>query len=104
MVADCRFLPNPHWIPELAPLTGRDQPVIDYVLGQPGASDFLDAFAQAVRIALAGYDKSGRHYVLLAVGCTGGKHRSVAMADELARRLAPEWPAIEITHRDIGRD
>jgi RNase adapter protein RapZ len=104
MVADCRFLPNPHWIPELAPLTGRDQPVIDYVLGQPGASDVLDAFAQAVRIALAGYDKSGRHYVLLAVGCTGGKHRSVVMADELARRLAPDSPGIEVTHRDIGRE
>jgi RNase adapter protein RapZ len=104
MVADCRFLPNPHWIPELAPLTGRDKPVIDYVLGQPNASDFLDAFAQAVRIALAGYDKSGRHYVLIAVGCTGGKHRSVAMADELARRLAPDWPGIQVTHRDIGRE
>jgi RNase adapter protein RapZ len=104
MVADCRFLPNPHWIPELAPLTGRDKPVIDYVLGQPRASDFLDAFAQAVRIALAGYDKSGRHYVLIAVGCTGGKHRSVAMADELARRLSPDWPGIQVTHRDIGRE
>jgi RNase adapter protein RapZ len=104
MVADCRFLPNPHWIPELAPLTGRDKPVIDYVLGQPGASDFLDAFAQAVRIALAGYDKSGRHYVLIAVGCTGGKHRSVAMADELARRLSPDWPGIQVTHRDISRE
>jgi RNase adapter protein RapZ len=104
MVADCRFLPNPHWIPELAPLSGRDKPVIDYVLGQPGASDFLDAFAQAVRIALAGYDKSGRHYVLIAVGCTGGKHRSVAMADELAMRLSPDWPGIQVTHRDIGRE
>ncbi len=104
MVADCRFLPNPHWIPELAPLTGRDQPVIDYVLGQPGATDFLDAFGQAVRIALAGYDKSGRHYVLLAVGCTGGKHRSVVMADELARRLETDSPGIEVTHRDIGRE
>ncbi len=104
MVADCRFLPNPHWIPELAPLTGRDKPVIDYVLGQPGASDFLDAFARAVKIALAGYDKSGRHYVLIAVGCTGGKHRSVAMADELARRLAPDWLGIQVTHRDIGRE
>ncbi len=104
MVADCRFLPNPHWFPELAPLTGRDQPVIDYVLGQPGATDFLDAFGQAVRIALAGYDKSGRHYVLLAVGCTGGKHRSVVMADELARRLETDSPGIEVTHRDIGRE
>jgi UPF0042 nucleotide-binding protein len=104
MVADCRFLPNPHWIPELAPLTGRDRPVVEYVLGQPGAADFLDAFARAVQIALAGYDKSGRHYVLLAVGCTGGKHRSVAMADALAERLSSAWPGIQVTHRDIGRD
>jgi UPF0042 nucleotide-binding protein len=104
MVADCRFLPNPHWIPELAPLTGRDRPVIDYVLGQPGAAEFLDAFACAVQIALAGYDKSGRHYVLLAVGCTGGKHRSVAMADALAARLSSAWPGIQVTHRDLGRE
>ena len=104
MVADCRFLPNPHWISELAPLTGRDRPVVDYVLGQPGAADFLDAFARAVQIALAGYDKSGRHYVLLAVGCTGGKHRSVAMADALAERLSSAWPGIQVTHRDLGRE
>jgi RNase adapter protein RapZ len=104
MVADCRFLPNPHWIPELAPLTGRDQPVMDYVLGQPGAEDFLDAFVQAVKIALAGYDKSGRHYVLIAVGCTGGKHRSVAMADAIAARLSETWPGIQVTHRDLGRE
>jgi UPF0042 nucleotide-binding protein len=104
MVADCRFLPNPHWIPELAPLTGRDQPVMDYVLGQPGAEDFLDAFVQAVKIALAGYDKSGRHYVLIAVGCTGGKHRSVAMADAIADRLSETWPGIQVTHRDLGRE
>jgi RNase adapter protein RapZ len=108
MVADCRFLPNPHWIPELAPLTGRDKPVIDYVLSQPGASDFLVAFAQAVRIALAGYDKSGRHYVLVAVGCTGGKHRSVAIADELGVRLADTDAAkgtdIQVVHRDLGRE
>jgi RNase adapter protein RapZ len=104
MVADCRFLPNPHWIPELAPLTGRDRPVIDYVLGQPGAADFLDAFGRAVQIALAGYDKSGRHYVLLAVGCTGGKHRSVAMAGALAERLSSAWPGIQVTHRDLGRE
>ncbi len=104
MVADCRFLPNPHWIPELAPLTGRDRPVMDYVLGQPGAADFLDAFARAASIALAGYEKSGRHYVLLAVGCTGGKHRSVAMADALAQRLSSAWPGIQVTHRDLGRE
>jgi RNase adapter protein RapZ len=104
MVADCRFLPNPHWVPDLAPLTGRDRPVIDYVLGHPGAPEFLDAFAAAVQIALAGYDKSGRHYLLVAVGCTGGKHRSVAMADALAVRLSASWPGIQVTHRDLGRE
>jgi UPF0042 nucleotide-binding protein len=104
MVADCRFLPNPHWVPELAPLTGRDRPVMDYVLGQPGAPEFLAAFAEAVQIALAGYDKSGRHYVLVAVGCTGGKHRSVAMADAMAARLSAAWPGIQVTHRDLGRE
>jgi RNase adapter protein RapZ len=104
MVADCRFLPNPHWIPELAPQTGQDQPVVDYVLSQPGAVDFLDAFVQAVQIALAGYDRTGRHFVLLAVGCTGGKHRSVVMAEQMAARLSQNWPGIQVTHRDLGRE
>ena len=103
-VADCRFLPNPHWIPELAPQTGRDAPVIDYVLGQPGAADFLDAFVHAVEVALEGYGRSGRHFVLLGVGCTGGKHRSVVMADEMAARLGKTWPGIQVTHRDLGRE
>ena len=79
-------------------------PVIDYVLGQPGAPDFLDAFVRAVEIALAGYDRTGRHFVLLAVGCTGGKHRSVVMADEMAARLSRAWPGIQVTHRDLGRE
>ncbi len=104
MVADCRFLPNPHWIPDLAPQTGRDAPVIEYVLSQPGATEFLDAFVRAVEVALAGYDQSGRHFVLLAVGCTGGKHRSVVMADEMATRLSQTWPGIHVTHRDLGRE
>jgi RNase adapter protein RapZ len=104
MVADCRFLPNPHWVPELAPQTGRDEPVIDYVLSQPGATEFLDAFVCAVQIALAGYDRSGRHFVQLAVGCTGGKHRSVVMADQMAARLSRTWPGIQVTHRDLGRE
>jgi UPF0042 nucleotide-binding protein len=104
MVADCRFLPNPHWVAELAPLTGQDRPVRDYVLGQPGATDFLDAYVRAVRIALAGYNRSGRHFVALAVGCTGGKHRSVVMAEEIAARLSGSWPSIQVTHRDLGRE
>jgi RNase adapter protein RapZ len=104
MVADCRFLPNPHWIPELAPQTGQDEPVVKYVLSQPGASEFLDAFVRAVEVALAGYDRTGRHFVMLAVGCTGGKHRSVVMADEIAARLSQNWPGIQVTHRDLGRE
>jgi len=104
MVADCRFLPNPHWVADLAPQTGLDAPVIDYVLSQPGARDFIDAFARAVEIALAGYDKAGRHFVLLAVGCTGGKHRSVAVAEEIAARLSQTWPGIQVSHRDLGRE
>ena len=104
MVADCRFLPNPHWIPELAPQTGQDEPVVKYVMSQPGATEFLDAFVRAVEVALAGYDRTGRHFVMLAVGCTGGKHRSVVMADEIAARLSKNWPGIQVTHRDLGRE
>jgi UPF0042 nucleotide-binding protein len=104
MVADCRFLPNPHWVPELAPLTGQYPQVRDYVLGQPGAAEFLDAFTRAVQIALAGYQNSGRHFVLIAVGCTGGKHRSVAMAEQMAQRLSVKWPGVQVMHRDLGRE
>jgi RNase adapter protein RapZ len=104
MVADCRFLPNPHWVPELAPLTGEDQPVVEYVLGQPGANEFLDAYIASLQVALGGYDASGRHFVVLAVGCTGGKHRSVVMANEIAARLMRSWPGIQVSHRDLGRE
>ena len=104
MVADCRFLPNPHWVPELAPQTGLDAPVIEYVLSQSGATEFLDAFVRAIEIALAGYDQSGRHFVLLAVGCTGGKHRSVVMAEQIAARLSAAWQGIQVSHRDLGRE
>jgi RNase adapter protein RapZ len=104
LVVDCRFLPNPHWVPELAPLTGQDAPVRDYVLGQPGASDFLTAYLTALDIMLSGYDRSGKHFITLAVGCTGGKHRSVAISEEIARRLAAKWPGIQVSHRDLGRE
>jgi RNase adapter protein RapZ len=103
MVADCRFLPNPHWIPELAPQTGRDAAVIDYVLTQQGATEFMEAFVRAVEVALAGYDQTGRHFTV-AIGCTGGKHRSVVMADEMAARLSKTWPGVQVTHRDLGRE
>ena len=87
MVADCRFLPNPHWIPELAPQNGQDPPVKDYVLGQPGTEEFLRAYLEVLQVTLNGYERSGKHFMTLAVGCTGGKHRSVVIAEELASRL-----------------
>ena len=104
MVADCRFLPNPHWVADLAPLTGQDEPVRDYVLGQPGAAEFLDAYTEAVRVTLAGYEREGKHFVMLAVGCTGGKHRSVAMAEQIAARLAGASAGVRVVHRDLGRE
>jgi UPF0042 nucleotide-binding protein len=104
LVADCRFLPNPHWVPELAPLTGQDSPVREYVLGQPGAAEFLSAYVEAVRVTLSGYQNAGKHFVVLAVGCTGGKHRSVVISEEIAARLAGSWPGIQVTHRDLGRE
>ena len=104
MVVDCRFLPNPHWVPDLAPLTGQDAPVRDYVLGQPGAAEFLQAYMEALEITLSGYNRSGKHFVTLAVGCTGGKHRSVAIAEFLAGKLAEAGPDVQVTHRDLGRE
>ncbi|HEY2552947.1 MAG TPA: RNase adapter RapZ [Streptosporangiaceae bacterium] len=104
MVADCRFLPNPHWVAALAPLTGQDREVRDFVLDQDGASDFLRAYGEAVRVTLAGYAGGGKQHVMLAVGCTGGKHRSVVIAEELAARLAGSWPGIQVSHRDLGRE
>jgi UPF0042 nucleotide-binding protein len=114
LVVDCRFLPNPHWVPELRPLTGRDAKVRDYVLAQPGATEFLDRYDELLRIVIAGYHHEGKRYLTLAVGCTGGKHRSVAMAEQLASRLraigqaAPEAGVdsidVQVTHRDLGRE
>jgi UPF0042 nucleotide-binding protein len=109
LVADCRFLPNPHWIPELAPMTGQDAPVRDYVLAQPGAKEFLRHYAELLHVVIPGYEREGKRFVTLAVGCTGGKHRSVAIAGELAARVAalpaPEGEAdVQVVHRDLGRE
>ena len=87
LVVDARFLPNPHWIPELRPFTGRDPGVRDYVLGQEDAAEFLDRYTEVLRLLVPGYRREGKRYLTLAVGCTGGKHRSVAIAEEFARRL-----------------
>jgi RNase adapter protein RapZ len=102
LVADCRFLPNPHWMPELRPFTGLDAAVRDYVLGQPAAGAFLDAYLSVLEVSLAGFEREGKRYVTLAVGCTGGKHRSVAMAEQLAARLTGR--DVTVSHRDLGRE
>ena len=104
MVADCRFLPNPHWIPALAPQTGQDRPVKEYVLRQPGTEEFIRSYLQVLQITLNGYERSGKRFLTLAVGCTGGKHRSVVVAEELASRLAGPWPGVQVAHRDLGRE
>jgi UPF0042 nucleotide-binding protein len=105
MVADARFLPNPFWIPELRPHTGLDPEVSDYVLGQEGAREFIDGYAAAIKPVLAGYQRENKRHATIAIGCTGGKHRSVAMARELAR-LLQEFPgvAVSLKHRDLGRE
>ena len=104
LVVDCRFLPNPHWVPELRPLTGRDAAVRDYVIAQRGAKEFLDAYTEVLRLLAVGYEREGKHYVTLAVGCTGGKHRSVTMAEEFANRLRGEGLDVRVAHRDLGRE
>jgi UPF0042 nucleotide-binding protein len=107
LVADCRFLPNPHWIGELAPMTGQDGPVRDYVLSQPGAREFLHHYAELLRVMLPGYEREGKRFVTLAVGCTGGKHRSVVVAGELAaraREMLGGTVEVQVEHRDLGRE
>ncbi|MGN6330797.1 MAG: RNase adapter RapZ [Motilibacteraceae bacterium] len=104
LVVDCRFLPNPHWVPELRPLTGRDAQVSDYVLKEHGGEEFVDKFADVLRLVTAGYLREGKRYATLAVGCTGGKHRSVAVAEELGRRLAAQGVEATVVHRDVGRE
>ncbi len=103
-VADVRFLPNPFWVPELRPHTGLDQPVRDYVLEQTGANEFIDRYAAALQPVLDGYVRENKRYATIAVGCTGGKHRSVAISEELAGRLAGPGVAITVVHRDMGRE
>lgn len=104
IVVDCRLLPNPHWVPELRPQNGLDPAVRDYVLSQEGASDFVDAYAELFRRYEVGYLREGKHFATVAVGCTGGKHRSVAIAEELAGRLRADGVDVRVVHRDLGRE
>jgi RNase adapter protein RapZ len=104
LVVDVRFLPNPHWVPELRPRTGLDPAVSDYVVDQQGAREFLDRYTELLQLIADGYLREGKRYVTVAVGCTGGKHRSVAMAEHLASRLVKTGVETLVVHRDMGRE
>lgn len=104
MVFDVRFLPNPHWVPELKPYTGLDQPVRDYVLGQPDAKEFLAHLLPLLDLMVPAFRREGKRYLTIAIGCTGGKHRSVALTEEIARHLRRDGDAVQVNHRDRLRE
>ena len=105
LVADMRFLPNPFWIPELKALTGLDAEVSAYVMGGEGAQQFVAAYAMALSPVLAGYQRENKRHATIAIGCTGGKHRSVAVGEKLASLLRSEpGVVVNVKHRDLGRE
>ncbi|MFT4227631.1 RNase adapter RapZ [Micropruina sp.] len=104
MVFDVRFLPNPHWVPDLRPQTGLSQAVSSYVLGQDGADDFLGHVTDLLALVKPGYLREGKRLATVGVGCTGGKHRSTAMAVELSQRLQQRGVASQVIHRDLGKE
>ena len=103
LVFDCRFLPNPHWVEELRPLTGLDAPVRDYVLAQRGTREFLDELDRLLRAAAARLRARGQGVPVDRVGCTGGRHRSVVIAEQLAERLRRHGHRTAVHHRDVDR-
>jgi UPF0042 nucleotide-binding protein len=102
-VFDVRFLPNPHWVEGLRPLTGLHAPVRDYVLGQPAAQQFLGRIEDLMAFLLPAYIAEGKSYLTVAVGCTGGRHRSVALAEELGTRIRALGFDLTVYHRDVAR-
>jgi UPF0042 nucleotide-binding protein len=105
LVADARFIANPHWQDELRAMTGNDALVVDYVMAQPGVQDFIKNYAAALRSVLAGYRTENKRFATIAIGCTGGKHRSVAIANRIAEILSDEADVrITVKHRDLGRE
>ncbi len=104
LMADMRFLPNPHWVPELRHRTGKDVDVAAYVKDRPDAQEFLDRYVPVIETVGAGYLREGKRFMTVAIGCTGGKHRSVAMSEEIVTRLRKAGLEAEATHRDLGRE
>jgi UPF0042 nucleotide-binding protein len=103
LVFDCRFLPNPHWIEELRPQTGLDPAVRDYVLGQPATGDFLTRLVELLTHLLPAYMAEGKAYLTIAMGCTGGRHRSVALSEQIATMLRRQGYAPNVSHRDVEK-
>jgi UPF0042 nucleotide-binding protein len=103
LVFDCRFLPNPHWIDELRPLTGQDERVRDYVLSQPSTREYLDLLDRFFGLTLRGFEHEGKAYLSIGIGCTGGRHRSVVIAEQLAERLRRRGYPASVHHRDVDR-
>ena len=103
IIIDCRFLPNPHWVEELRPLSGLDQPVRDYVMSQPETEEFMERLDALFELVLPAFVREGKSYLTVAFGCTGGRHRSVALAEAMAERLAAHGHDPTVTHRDIER-
>lgn len=103
-VADMRFLPNPHWVPELRAHTGKDLDVAEYVKKQPDAMPFLDSYTPVLELVARGYLEEGKRFMTVALGCTGGKHRSVAMSEAISQRLAEGGLDVRCIHRDLGRE
>jgi UPF0042 nucleotide-binding protein len=105
LVADARFIPNPHWKDELRAKTGNDAEVSEYVLSQPGVQDFITNYVAALKSVLAGYRTENKRFATIAIGCTGGKHRSVAITNKIAALLAEDPDVtIAVSHRDLGRE
>jgi RNase adapter protein RapZ len=103
MVFDCRFLPNPFWVEELRPLSGLDAPVRDYVLDDAESQKFLDKLDDLLTSILPSFVREGKSYLTIAIGCTGGRHRSVALAEALGERLGVHGPPVSVFHRDVDR-
>ena len=108
LVLDCRFIPNPHWVPELRPLTGLDQAVSDRVFSNEGVTEFVGDYVKLIKDMLPGFIREGKKYLTIAIGCTGGKHRSVAISTEIAKQLGQTSTGLAISahavHRDLGRE
>jgi UPF0042 nucleotide-binding protein len=108
LVLDCRFIPNPHWVPELRPLTGLDQAVSDRVFSNDGVIEFVGDYVKLIKDMLPGFIREGKKYLTVAIGCTGGKHRSVAISAEIAKQLSATGSELAVSahavHRDLGRE